>query len=211
MEWPCNSDREKCKYNSKILTATSLLDSSSIQVACEQALHLGDSQEVTQEQHAKGDASVRGGKDLSSPHGFATHSCVLSSLLCLPYMERLLAGYNTRKHKYWNSDQGYMIPNQVGHYYETPNLHSRETKLWCSLWPGQSLSFVSPSNLKIKQITSWKKKLLDPAKKWKMPPNPLAPFLQEPINAKNAQNCQMHLFPPTHSIMKKFFGHAHKK
>lgn len=44
-----------------------------------------------------------------------------------------------------------------------------------------------------------------------MPQNPLAPFLQEPFNAKNAQNCQMHLFPPTRSIMKKFFGHAHKK
>ena len=32
-------------------------------VACEQALHyLGESREVTREQHAKGDASVRGGE-----------------------------------------------------------------------------------------------------------------------------------------------------
>ena len=92
--------QEKCKYNSKILTATSLLASSSIQVASEQALHLGESREATQEQHAKGDASVRGGIDSSSPHGFAIDSCGLSSLLRLPYMESLLAGYNTRKHKY---------------------------------------------------------------------------------------------------------------
>ena len=74
--------------------------SSSIQVACEQALHLGELREVTQEQHAKGDASVRGRKDSSSPHGFGTHSCGLSSLLRLPYMESLLAGYNTRKDKF---------------------------------------------------------------------------------------------------------------
>jgi len=69
--------------------------SSSIQVACEQALHLGELREVTWEQHAKGDASVRGRKDSSSPHS----------------LESLLAGYNTRKDKFWNSDQGYMIPN----------------------------------------------------------------------------------------------------
>ena len=33
-------------------------------LASEQALHLGESREVTQEQHAKGDASARGGKIL---------------------------------------------------------------------------------------------------------------------------------------------------
>ena len=74
--------------------------SSSIQVAGEQVLHLGESREVTQEQQAKGDASVRGGKDSSSPHGFTTHSCGLSSLLCLPNMDSLLAGYNTRKERF---------------------------------------------------------------------------------------------------------------
>ena len=45
----------------------------------------------------------------------------------------------------------------------------------------------------------------------KKAPNPLAPFLQEPFNAKNAQNCQMHLFPPTRSIMKKFFWACSQK
>ena len=40
-------------------------------VACEQVLALGESQEAIQEQHAKEDASVRGGKreeELSSLH-----------------------------------------------------------------------------------------------------------------------------------------------
>ena len=35
-------------------------------LACVQALHLEESQEVMQEQHAKGDASARGGKEMES-------------------------------------------------------------------------------------------------------------------------------------------------
>ena len=35
-------------------------ENETFQVACEQALHLGESREVTREQHAKGNASARG-------------------------------------------------------------------------------------------------------------------------------------------------------
>lgn len=35
-------------------------------LACVQALHLEESQEVMRQQHAKGDASARGGKEMES-------------------------------------------------------------------------------------------------------------------------------------------------
>ena len=49
-------------------------------LACEQALHLGESQEITREPHAKGDADARGGerKDLCLSRGFAARSLARS-------------------------------------------------------------------------------------------------------------------------------------
>ena len=42
----------------------------------------GESREVTGEQHAKGDASVKGG-ERKAPHGFASRSRVLSRIASL--------------------------------------------------------------------------------------------------------------------------------
>jgi len=94
----------------------------------------------------------------------------------------------------------------VGHYYETSNLHSRETKLCCSLWPGQSLSFVSPFNSKIKQITSLKKNYLIPQKNEKCPQTPLHPFYKNPSIQKMPKIVKCTFFHQPLQLWKSFLG-----
>ena len=73
---PCNranASNEKKKENE------------TFQVACEQARHLGESREVTQEKHAKGNASARGAplSRVPSRHAsLAIREELASRLLC---------------------------------------------------------------------------------------------------------------------------------
>ena len=62
-EAECNPSADSLIHPEIKLTHTAfpfaLYPSASEPIACERALHLGESREVTREQHAKGDASVR--------------------------------------------------------------------------------------------------------------------------------------------------------
>ena len=62
-EAECNPSADSLIHPEIELTHTAfpfaLYPSASEPIACERALHLGESREVTREQHAKGDASAR--------------------------------------------------------------------------------------------------------------------------------------------------------
>ena len=62
-EAECNPSADSLIHPEIKLTHTAfpfaLYPSASEPIACERALHLGESREVTREQHAKGDASAR--------------------------------------------------------------------------------------------------------------------------------------------------------
>ena len=58
----------------KLAVQTDKADDHSKPLACEQALHLGESREVTREQHAKGDSSAWGVLSCSLVACFALHA-----------------------------------------------------------------------------------------------------------------------------------------